>query len=130
MRGFRVGRSLGAVSGVAVLAWSVGSASGVAAVAPAETMIVVSKIPNVTYGDTTVTIQGTLETYSATVSARQPIANEPVAIRLENRWTKTDLGSVTTQADGTFSLTTTLPTPGTVWAAFGGDANYSGASNG
>lgn len=89
-----------------------------------------SRIPEVTYGDMTVTIQGMLETYSPTVSERQPIANEPVGLRLQNRWTKTDLGSVTTRADGTFSLTTTLPTPGTVWARFGGDSNYAETSNG
>jgi hypothetical protein len=130
MRVLRLGRSWGAVSGLAVLAWSVGSASGVAAVTRTETTIVMSQIPNVTYDDMTVTIQGTLETYSPTVSERQPIANEPVDLQLQNRWTKTDLGSVTTRADGTFSLTTTLPTPGTVWAGFGGDSNYMAGSGG
>lgn len=130
MRVFRFGRSWGAVSGLAVLAWSVGLASDVAAATRTETTIVMSQIPNVTYGDMTVTIQGTLETYSPTVSERQPIANEPVDLQLETRWAKTDLSTVTTQPDGTFSLTTTLPTPGTVSARFGGDATYAGAFNG
>lgn len=77
----------------------------------------------ITYGDRLVTIKGTLQT------SGQGVADEPINLtEYQQGGTRTDLGTVTTDSNGTFSLTTTLPGLGSIRARFAGDATY-GPSN-
>ncbi|MDB4872843.1 MAG: hypothetical protein JWL97_3847, partial [Gemmatimonadales bacterium] len=79
----------------------------------------------VTYGDLQTTIHGTLELQSTTPSERLPVPGKRVDLAFMKRdRTKTELGQVTTAEDGTFSLTTTLPTLGYIDVTFPGDTAY------
>jgi len=126
----RFGRVFGVLCGLLMLALSAGSVSAMAASPRTTTIIALSPIPDISYGDTQVTVRGTLETYSADVSARQPIAGKTVAVALQTYWKTTPLTTATTGADGVFSVTVTLPTPGNVLTTFAGDSEYSGYGTG
>jgi hypothetical protein len=79
----------------------------------------------VTYGDLQTTIHGTLKLQSATPSERLPIPGKTIDLAFVKRdRTKTKLGQVTTADDGTFSLTTTLPTLAYIDVTFPGDTAY------
>src|SRR5690348_2495316 len=127
MRFSRFGRSVSTVSGAVALVSLIGSSSAAIAATPTSTEIVLTPIRDIAYGDSTVTIHGTLETGPA--SGARPIAGEPVALRLQSSWSQTNLGTVTTDDDGSFSLTTTLPEPGSVVAEYAGDADYDRSSH-
>ncbi|MCO5970107.1 hypothetical protein [Actinoallomurus soli] len=130
MRLSRLGRSISIVSGVIALASVIGSSPGAMATTPTWTQIVLAPIQEITYGDSTVTIHGTLETRSSTPGDARPIAGKAIDVGLQNDGPPKDLGTVTTGDDGTFSLTATLPEPGMVVATYAGDADYGQTKSG
>jgi hypothetical protein len=101
-----------------------GLAGTASAAAPQPTSIRFSTPPlTITYTDRQRAIQGSLRTADAGVGG------EPVTLtEFQPSGTRTNLGTVTTDSDGAFSLTTTLPGLGTIQAVFAGDAAY-GPSN-
>jgi hypothetical protein len=91
------------------------------------TMIKMLHAPLITYADRQTTFGGTLDTRASATDPGQGIAGEPVDLTLatpDGTTVEADLGTVQTAADGSFSLTTTLPFPGTVFATFAGDTTY------
>jgi hypothetical protein len=75
----------------------------------------------ISYGDRRTTIAGTL------VTGSQGLGGKPVALTLyasDRTTVLADLGTVTTAADGTFSLSTAVPGPGMLRATFAGDDTY------
>jgi hypothetical protein len=93
MRISRFGRSVSSVSGFTALALSIGPASGAIAAAPTPAVIVMSPIGTIAYGDSTVTIHGTLETRVSNASDARPIAGKPVDLALRNGLLPKDLGT-------------------------------------
>jgi hypothetical protein len=100
---------------------------GIASTASAATMTSVRLEPPtaISYQNRQTTIAGTLVSYTS--SGYQGIGGEQLTLGLyaDDRTTMlADLGSVTTAADGGFSLTTTVPGPGFLRATFAGDDTY------
>ena len=125
-----VRRGIGLVAGIAAVALSAGSLSSAHAATKTATMIVMPQLSQVPYGQLQETIQGTLETYSADPTTRQPLGGRSIVIQLKTLWATTTLGTVSTAADGTFTLTAALPTPGQIWAYFAGDTDYAAGNGG
>jgi hypothetical protein len=71
--------------------------------------------PTITYGDATVAVSGRLVQYSSQTTG---IPDEPIQIELG---AGTAVGTSTTDADGNFSITVSLPTGGYLRAEFFGD---------
>jgi hypothetical protein len=117
-------RGTAASSVTVALVAAAGLAGPASAATPQSTGIRFStQMPTITYADRQVTLQGTLTTSGGGV------ANEPVTLtELPRGGPRAALGTVTTGPDGTFSLTTTLPTLGAIQAVFAGDGAY-GPSN-
>src|SRR5258708_4920062 len=81
----------------------------------------------ITYANPQTTFSGTLENGPSAASPGQGIGAEPVDLTLmtpDGTAVEADLGTVTTAADGTFSLTATMPHPGLVYARFAGDSAH------
>jgi hypothetical protein len=97
-----------------------GLAGPASAAAPQPTAIRFSTPrPTITYTDRQVTLQGGLTT------SGKGVADEKVTLtEIPRGGAHIDLGTVTTGPDGTFSLTTSLPTLGVVLANFAGDEAY------
>jgi hypothetical protein len=96
------------------------------AASAAVTLTQIVMTPNsqsVTYADSTVTVQGTLETRGTTP---QPLAGQQVTLSLElgDGHVTVPLGTQTTGSSGQFSVTATAPAPGYIEASFAGTATY------
>jgi hypothetical protein len=96
---------------------------GVASTASAATSTILRvTLPTaISYGDRHTTIAGTL------VADSQGLGGKPVALTLyasDRTTVLADLGTVTTAADGSFSLSTAVPGPGMLRATFAGDDTY------
>ena len=117
-------RGTAASSVTVALVAAAGLAGPASAATPQPTAVRFSTLrPTITYTDRQVTLQGGLTTSGGGV------ANEPVTLtEIPRGGPRTALGTVTTGPDGTFSLTTTLPTVGVIQAVFAGDEAY-GPSN-
>lgn len=99
-----------------------GTASAAAAVEPTGLRFSTQPL-TITYGDRLVTIKGALQ------SSAGGVDNEPITLKESSRGgVHTDLGTVMTDPNGSFSLTTTLPGLGSIQATFAGDGTY-GPSN-
>lgn len=107
-----------AVSSVVAVSIGLG-AGGAAASAAIPTGIQFSaSYLKISYTDRQVTIAGTLQSSSGVPGG------EPIVLREVGPGLAAALGTVTTDPDGTFSLTTTLPWLGSIQAMFAGDATY------
>ncbi|MDX6431684.1 MAG: hypothetical protein QOE54_4050 [Streptosporangiaceae bacterium] len=132
MRAFSLYRRVVAgLSAGALVAVPLGVGSMASAATLTQTAVRMLTPPTaISYSDRQTTITGTLVTTSS--SGSQGLGGEPVVLTLfagDRRTVIADLGSVTSAADGTFSLTTTVPGPGYVQATFAGDETYAAAVN-
>jgi hypothetical protein len=80
----------------------------------------------VSYLDRQVTFAGTLETAVPSGQVAQVLPDEPVQVTFDPGVRGIDLpiADVTTDANGQFTVTTTVPVPGLIVATFAGDASY------
>jgi len=78
----------------------------------------------VTYSDSQVTFQGTLETAAPSGQSPQVLPGEPVQVTETVGRLSLPIASVTTDANGQFTVSTTVPVPGGIAATFAGDATY------
>jgi hypothetical protein len=129
MRAFPLVRHvIAGLSAGALAAVPLGVVSTASAATLTPTIVRLTQPTAISYGDRQTTITGTLVTTSS--SGSQGLGGEPVALTLyaaDRTTVLADLGGVTTAADGTFSLTTTLPGPGVLRATFAGDDTHARA---
>lgn len=117
---------------MAVLALAGGLAAAAAtpsrAASRVPTVMTLAPVP-VTYPALQATVSGTLMTQATSSSPAQPVPGEQITIRdgIGCLGQAKVVGTATTGADGSFSVTLTVPGAGSFWANFGGDASYAPA---
>lgn len=111
------------IAALALRAGLAASASPARAASPVPTVMTLAPVP-VTYPALQATVSGTLMTQATSSSPAQPVPGEQVTIRdgIGCLGLAKVVGTATTAADGSFSVTPTAP--GSFWADFAGDASY------